>query len=131
MPREGQPPPGRRTADHHVTSLDSPRPTRHLLAHSILVRSETMRIGLSTGALLAAIPAFVASLGVGASPAFAAFDTKLVIAPTSSKTIKAEKPSAAQDYVDHTAIYIRFLPIGGPKRPLPVFISTHNYLTCP
>jgi hypothetical protein len=83
-----------------------------------------MRIDSWKRVLLAAI------LGFAAAPALA-FDTELVVAPTSAKGFKLEKPGEARDYIDHTAAYVRFIPTDGKGRPFPVFISTHNYLVCP
>jgi len=95
-----------------------------------------MRIGLWKRALPAATlrlaAVLAATVGCAATPALAAFDTELIVQPTSSKTLKVEKPAGAQDYIDHVSIYIRFLPgKGGPGRMYPVFINTHNYLVCP
>ncbi len=72
----------------------------------------------------------VAALAFCPALALAEFDMELAMAPTSSDLIKIEKPAPARDFQQHVAAYLRVLPAKG-NRVFPVFVDTHNYLTCP
>lgn len=72
----------------------------------------------------------VAALAFCPALALAEFDMELAMAPTSSDLIKIEKPAPARDFQQHVASYLRVLPAKG-NRVFPVFIDSHNYLTCP
>jgi len=72
----------------------------------------------------------VAALASAPTQALAEFDMELVVAPTSSKLMKIEKPTPARDFQQHVAAYLRVVPVKG-NRVFPVFVDTHNYLTCP
>lgn len=76
------------------------------------------------------IAVLIVALAFCPTLALAEFDMELAVAPTSSKLIKIEKPGPARDFQQHMAIYLRVLPVKG-NRVFPVFIDTHNYLTCP
>lgn len=60
----------------------------------------------------------------------AEFTMTLDVSPQSSNLVKIENPSPARDFVQHAALYLRFIPVKG-NRVFPVFIDTRNYLTCP
>jgi hypothetical protein len=73
---------------------------------------------------------FLAALLLAAVPA-AAFDMDLEVKNDISKWAKIEKPTNARDFVDRVVSYQRFVPNPGQGHVFPVFINTHNYLTCP
>jgi hypothetical protein len=58
------------------------------------------------------------------------YDMTVDIAKTSANTFKMERTGPAKDFVQRTAIYLRFIPAKG-NQIHPAFINTHNYLTCP
>jgi hypothetical protein len=74
--------------------------------------------------LIAALVVLVPAL------ARADYDMTVDIAKTSANTFKMERTGPAKDFVQRTAIYLRFIPAKG-NRIHPAFINTHNYLTCP
>jgi len=86
-----------------------------------------MRMRGSRPALLLAT---LTLLAVAARPALAAFDIDFVVGPESAKSVEFQKPTAARDFQNHVAIYLRVLPVKS-NRTFPVFINTKNYLTCP
>ncbi|MBI3770614.1 MAG: hypothetical protein HY271_19260 [Deltaproteobacteria bacterium] len=73
----------------------------------------------------------LATLLLSAAPV-AAFDIDYTITNPNdvSKYMTIEKPTAGRDFVEKVASYVRFVP-KGDRRLFPVFINTHNYLTCP
>lgn len=82
-----------------------------------------MRTFRSRSGLLLAI------LLLSAAPA-AAFDIDLKLSNDVSKHMSIEKPTPARNFVERVASYLRIIPKQG-NRVFPVFINTHNYLTCP
>lgn len=71
----------------------------------------------------------LATLLLSAVPA-AAFDIDLKVADGVEKVMHVDKPTQGRDFVEHVASYVRIEP-KGKNRVFPVFINTHNYLTCP
>ncbi len=71
----------------------------------------------------------LATLLLSAAPV-AAFDIDYDVAKGVSKYMTIEKPTEGRDFVDKVASYVRFVP-KGDRHLFPVFINTHNYLTCP
>ena len=65
-----------------------------------------------------------------AVPAARAFDIEYEASPDSLKSLKIERTGPGEDYQDHEALFLRVIPLKG-TRVYPVFINTHNYLTCP
>ena len=59
-----------------------------------------------------------------------AFDIELQVDQKYAKNLKIEKPTVGKNFGDHVVSYLRILPVNG-NRTYPVFINTHNYLTCP
>ena len=76
------------------------------------------------------IAALFALTAITPALARAEYDMAVEIAKTSSNTFKMERTGPAKDFVQRTAIYLRFIPHKG-NRIHPAFINTHNYLTCP
>ncbi len=58
------------------------------------------------------------------------FDINLDLDQKYAKNLKVEKPTGGRNFGDHVVSYLRIIPAQG-NRVFPVFISTHNYLTCP
>ena len=86
--------------------------------------------------IFAAVPlriAFAADPTPGKSPDKAekpAFDISLEVDQKYAQNLKVEKPTVGKNFGDHVVSYLRILPAKG-NRAYPVFINTHNYLTCP
>lgn len=59
------------------------------------------------------------------------YDMTVETAKTSSTVFKMERTGPARDFVQRTAIYLRYVPNKLGTRVHPAFINTHNYLTCP
>jgi hypothetical protein len=45
--------------------------------------------------------------------------------------VKIERTGPARDFINNTAIYLRFIPVKQGDKVHPVFIQDRNYLTCP
>jgi len=72
----------------------------------------------------------LAALLLSAAPALA-FDIALDLHDKySGPYMTVEKPTNGRNFVEHVASYLRIIPKKG-NRVAPVFINTHNYLTCP
>ncbi len=72
----------------------------------------------------------LATLLLSTVPALA-FDIDLdVNTKLAADALTIEKPTPGRNFVEHVASYLRVLPKKG-NRVAPVFINTHNYLTCP
>ena len=72
----------------------------------------------------------LATLLLSATPALA-FDIALDLHDKySAPYMSVEKPTNGRNFVEHVASYLRIIPKKG-NRVAPVFINTHNYLTCP
>jgi len=66
-----------------------------------------------------------------AVPARADFDIDLKVDTKYAPGLQVDKPTKGRNFGEHVVAYIRFVPAVGKKRAFPVFISTHNYLSCP
>ena len=84
-----------------------------------------MRLSDSRSLLLLA-----GALLVLAPRAASAFDIDYEPPKELAKVVKIERTGPGEDFGDHVALYLRFIPLKG-TRAFPVFINTHNYLTCP
>lgn len=71
----------------------------------------------------------LATLPLSAASA-AEYDIKLDLDTKHAADIKVEKPTGGRNFGDHVVSYLRIIP-GKGNRVFPVFINTHNYLTCP
>lgn len=80
--------------------------------------------------LLGTLSLATALFALTPSAARAEFDFTVEVAPTSSKALKMERTGPARDFIQRSAIYLRYVP-NKVNRVYPAFINTHNYLTCP
>lgn len=59
------------------------------------------------------------------------FDMTLKQSDVDTKLYRIERAGPARDFINHAAIYIRFIPVKEGGKVFPVFIQERNYLTCP
>lgn len=59
------------------------------------------------------------------------FDITLKPTDVDPKLFRIERAGPGRDFINHAAIYLRFIPVKEGTKIFPVFIQEKNYLSCP